>query len=394
MKLLQSKTYASLSVLLGIGLVSGCSSLPTETSHDPVMTASQPSSDALIVPVVIDGKRYHFLLDTGASVTFIDPDVARQITKQVSLDTFPPILRRDFGNITGVSGVVEPDRFSFFEPVEMSIGDKVIHDHDLWIGFEFDVITEGNGIQIDGILGADTFRKLTWLKDNRSNQLFAYDYALNAADFQQCVGYSDTYNRAPWLVMNYEDLDVTVMTDTGATDSRFGEDFIQLLEQETKSIYQNPEPQLSYDANGFKEEHSYIVKDLYFEGMPLGEIEVSANISQYAVGMDFFSRFDRFAFMPNKLMFCYDASSIEETWQQPERLIYVRFSNEQLEIFYNPEDRLTQYGLQNGDVVLEANGKHYKPNEIRQLGDLIRTVPKGELTMKVRRNGKELTIEI
>jgi outer membrane protein assembly factor BamB len=138
-----------------------------------------------------------------------------------------------------------------------------------------------------------------------------------------------------------------------------------------------------------------VLSDLTFNGMPIGDIQISANAGeQYALGMDFFSRFKQYAFMPSKMMFCYNADTIKETWKKPYRTIYIRYENERLEVFYNPEKKIAGYGLENGDVVLKVNGKVYEPSQIGKLRDILSYTAKGELSITIQRGNEVKAIQL
>ncbi|MDE9590734.1 hypothetical protein KKJ23_24660, partial [Xenorhabdus bovienii] len=96
--------------------------------------------------------------------------------------------------------------------------------------------------------------------------------------------------------------------------------------------------------------------------MSLGETKVSESQNQqFAVGMEFLSRFKRYAFIPSRMMFCYDTQSIERHDLASKRSISVRYAHQHIEVFYNNDAVLRNTGLRNGDILLKVNGVAYSP---------------------------------
>ncbi|MGR6839732.1 hypothetical protein ACU5DF_11700 [Aliivibrio wodanis] len=183
--------------------------------------------------------------------------------------------------------------------------------------------------------------------------------------------------------------------DTGASHSYFGQEFIDYLNQNTQSVATIPQAALAIEANGLTYTDTYVLSDLTFNNMPLGDLEIGGTPQEkFALGMNFFSRFQQYAFIPSKMMFCYNADTIQKEWTKPNRTIRTRYINEELEIFYNPETIMADYGLRNGDIILKVNNNVYKPIQIDKLNDVLSYTEKGKLSVTIRRNGEVIIINI
>lgn len=396
MKFKNSKLYALLSLSLGImansNLAYSQHEIYTDNNHVILETNFEES---LIIPVVIANKTYSFMVDTGASVTIINSHIANDITEPVKLSTLPEHHQKDFGNIRAVSGTLQQKSINFLKPVPISLGEKTIRDHEIWIAIDMSLVSQAVGTDIDGIIGIDTFRQMNWLVDNSTQRLTITSDAFPSSKFDQCIGYSDNYNRSPILNLTYENGEVAMNVDTGASNGYVGQEFIDYLLHNTQLAEKIPHSSLSVDAIGFNHTDEYVLNDLEFNGMPLGGLQISGNPGeQYALGMDFFSRFQQYAFMPSRMMFCYNANTIKQEWEKPQRTVYVRYANDSLEVFYNAEAMLADSGLKNGDIILKANGKAYKPPQIGKLNDILSYTPKGKLSLTVLRDDEIKTFQL
>ncbi|MCG7497710.1 aspartyl protease family protein [Vibrio sp. Of7-15] len=392
----KSKLYAFLSLSLGIITHAELAYSQHEfytDKHNVILDTN--FEESLIIPVTIANKTYSFMVDTGASVTIINSHIANEITEPVKLNALPEHHQKDFGNIRAVSGTLQQNSIHFLKPVPISLGEKTISDHEIWIAIDMSLVSQAVGTDIDGIIGIDTFRQMNWLVDNSTKRLTITSSALPSSQFDQCIGYSDNYNRSPVLNLTYANGEVAMNVDTGASNGYVGQEFIDYLLHNTQLAEKIPHASLSVDAIGFNHTDEYVLNDLEFNGMPLGGLQISGNPGeQYALGMDFFSRFQQYAFMPSRMLFCYNAETIKQKWQKPHRTIYVRYANDNLEVFYNAEAMLADHGLKNGDIILKANGKSYKPPQIGKLNDILSYTPKGELSLTIQRGEEVKTFQI
>lgn len=149
------------------------------------------------------------------------------------------------------------------------------------------------------------------------------------------------------------------------------------------------------DMRGTYRTPLYIIKGLTFTNLPLGELKVTGNNNElYAVGMDFLSRFSRYAFMPSRMMFCYDVSTLARSGLASQRSLSVRYNGQFIELYYNSDDDLKGTGLLNGDSVLRVNGTAYPPAQIDEVRNLLEMTPPGKLTLSILRGDKRHEIHL
>lgn len=364
-----------------------------KTQSVPVLDTHFETS--LIIPVTINKKNYKFILDTGTSLTVIDKKIAEKLTRPMRPDEMPPDYHEALSGITTVNGELEQQHYTLVKPMPFFIGSEEIRDNDVWIAADTTLISQALGTEISGLIGIDTIRKLNWQVDNNKKRLLLTKDAPSARDWQQCSGYDDSYNRSPLLWFTYGNDDVGFRVDTGANGSYVGKEFIAFSKKQRGSLVLDNPASRNGDIIGNYNSPLYILKGLKFNNMPLGELKVSENPNQlYAVGMDFLSRFTRYAFIPSRMMFCYDVSSIERHGLISQRRISIRYSERHIELFYNSDDNLKDTGLRNGDILLKINGINYTPAQIHKVREVLQLTPKGKLTLTIQRGTQRQEINL
>lgn len=390
---LQRKAVA-LAILTLFG-AQGCSvpdSAHAESKPQPVLAVSYERSP--IVPVTIADEQYQFLLDTGASITVLDRRIASRF-KALSLSQLPRAYQADFANMVSVSGQIESEHFGFVQPVPFSVGSVTIDDSDLWGTMDFSLISQSLGTRIDGVLGIEVIRRFNWLFDQEQHQISAWSSAPSAAGFERCIGYDDSYNRSPALYLTQGEGSLRMLLDTGADQSYVDRSFIGHMAEQQALLKDGSTPMKGVDASGMQDLGDHVIIGLHFDGRPLGQLRVSENDNdKYALGMDFVSRFKRFAIIPGRMMFCYDAETLAQQVQPNLRQIAVRFDGQHLQLYYNDERDLAPFGLKNGDVIEQINGVPYHPIQIDRVRDLLNQSKAGSLKVRVVREGKALDIAI
>lgn len=342
--------------------------------------------NSLIIPVTINSKNYKFIVDTGASLTVIDKKIAGTLTRPMRPDEIPSGYREMLSGIAAINGILEQQHYTLMKPVPFFIGREEIRDGDVWIAADITLFSQALGTDINGIIGIDTIRKLNWQVDNNQKRLLLTKDAPSSRNWQQCVGYDDSYNRSPLLWLTYGNNEVGFRIDTGASGNYVGKEFIEFAKKQKGSLELDNSVSHSGDIIGSYDTSLYILRDLKFSNMPLGELKVSENPNQfYAVGMNFLSRFTRYALIPSRMMFCYDASSIERYALVSKRSLSIRYIKRHIELFYNSENDLKDTGLHNGDILLKINGTAYLPEQIDKVREVLELTPKGKLTLLIQR---------
>ncbi|NHB92118.1 aspartyl protease family protein [Photorhabdus cinerea] len=379
-------------------LMAGCSHMekkPITEENKPVLSTKlnihQPT--ALIIPVTISGKKYQFWLDTGASYTVIDNKLAKTLT-QITPESEIPITFHHMlsdGLITTSEKRLHKADLTLWQPLAITLGNYTVPGSDPWIGIDMSLFSQSIGQKIDGILGIDTFRQLSWEVNNLNHTLTAWRHAPSILNYQQCEPYSDSYNRSPAIQVS----NVIFNIDTGASHSYASQEFIEYLKKEYKDKISEGINVKYASASGLDSSKEYLINGFYLQQLPVGRLRVSENKNDlYSLGLNFFSRFDDYLFIPNKMLLCFNAKNFTRYDNKLFRTIMVRYFNNKIEVFYNEPKDIEKFGLKNGDIVLEVNGQKILPKDITYVRNQLSETPAGKLTIKIERNGTQQIINI
>lgn len=97
MNIYAKTTLAVISITLLTSSLSGCIVKKPEKSNEAANDIlNEKFYSSLIIPVTINNKLYHFLIDTGASITIIDEKTAKEITQEVPYSSLHPFHKKIF----------------------------------------------------------------------------------------------------------------------------------------------------------------------------------------------------------------------------------------------------------------------------------------------------------
>ncbi|CAJ1000283.1 aspartyl protease family protein [Sodalis praecaptivus] len=350
----------------------------------------------LVVPVTIAGNTYRFVLDTGASYTVIDKRLAQTLTRPATPDEIPSIFRTIMANgVVSTQGKLGADQVSLWRSLPITLGSYTLPGINPWLAIDLDIFSQSLGEKVDGVLGAEVFRQLSWAVDNRSHQLTAWRHSPSLMGYQQCLPYEDQFGRSPVLTLDYKAYSISMVVDTGAVQSFVSEELIGRMKKQYRNVTTGYRQTPSATASGLGHDNDYLIDGLTFNGMPVGRMKISGNKNDmYNLGMDFFSRFDSYLFAPDQMLFCYNARHFTRNDKAPLRNIGIRFHQQRVEIFYNQPQELARYGLQNGDLLREVNGRAVTPEAISDIRPVLADTPAGKLTLVIERNGKRRTLQL
>lgn len=391
--------YSALIITFTAMLLSG--SLPAQDDRIP-FAPPQPEltvpvrPDVLIVPVAISGRLYHFLLDTGISTLVIDNALASELTHRLPGDQIPTLQQAILAaGIQTPDGPLPDDAFLLWQPLAMAIGERVLPASTPWLGMDLSAFTQETGVKIDGILGQDIFRQFTWQIDNQQGTLSVWQQVPGTLDYPVCVPYRDAYDSGPELWLDYHNRPVHMTVDTGVYYSYIGDELIKASRERPESAVLTGINQPGLGLTGQEVSDGYSLTGLSFHQMPLGKLLARENKQgAYGLGMNFLARFDSYLFMPKKMLFCYREQHFTRDEQEPQRILSVRYYAHRVEFFSSSTTALARFGLQNGDVLVEVNGRKVLPEGIHQLRIALANTPAGQLTLKIERRGKMKTIKI
>lgn len=236
MTIYKKATLTVFSLAILTSSLSGCTGKKHDKSSEVVNDIlKEKFYSSLVIPVTINNKVYHFLVDTGASITVLDEGIAKEITQETSYSTLHPFHKEVFSNFKTVQGKIDVKNLKFLKPVSMFIGDEEISDNEIWISNNLSLLTEAIGTNIDGIIGIDTFRKFNWQIDNNNKILTISKNSLPISAYSHCIGYSDNYGQSPWIFLDAENNNfLNMRVDTGNTISSLGTDSIDYFKNKKR----------------------------------------------------------------------------------------------------------------------------------------------------------------
>lgn len=166
-------------------------------------------NDLILIDVLINGKAYNFLFDTGAELSVIGDHIKKEI---------------DYSSIT--SAVVETSSMTSKRQEFVELGDLIIGN----VSFErtgaviMDISHFNNyfGCQpIDGILGNNLMRKAAWQIDYENKKIVLCDNSskLNVSEDAIRINLDDADTRNVYLDMTIDGVSSTFTFDTGYNGS-------------------------------------------------------------------------------------------------------------------------------------------------------------------------------
>ncbi|WP_267222430.1 aspartyl protease family protein [Dyella silvae] len=386
-------------------MVTACTSSPGDqpstastAASDPILTTTLRSYAQPLVPVTIDGRPYHFILDTGAPYTFIDNHSAAAITQRVPNKEVPEYFRDYVGGLNVIDGsALNQEQVLFWQSKPILVGSHPISGSVPWIGLDLSTVDMAYGAHVDGLLGANAFRQLNWGFDNIRHTLTVWSQPPSTAGYEQCAPYGDAFGSSPFLNILFANGNGGPMTiDTGSSFSASPPEHIQTFKEQGGNV-QEIGKYARLSGNGVYEAAAYLVDGLHLGNMPLGRLQVFGGKegASSTLGMNFLSRFDSYAFIPSEMLFCFSAKHFTRDDPKPVRLVELSYENGHLLIgsTHLSRDGLPQ-GLVSDDILLSVNGKPVEPVDIEAIRHQLAHAPAGELTLQVERQGKQMTVKL
>ncbi|EML1936595.1 retropepsin-like aspartic protease [Providencia vermicola] len=383
---------------LALLMITGCSN--TIKNHDPILVNAFQDQyvDYILVPVTINGEKYTFLLDTGSSTSVIDQSLVNKLTS--NLDAPPAFYQKYFNVVKTVSDNKKMADVNFVNPISFYIGEKYFNGGDFWAANDLSLLSQMVGENISGILGIDIFRRLNWEIDNKNKVLTLYDNPPNINNYEQCITYDDYTLGAPSFNAYFDDKTyVNVKLDTGSKVSYLSSEFLDYLKENKINKMEKIEQfdnAITIDFSGVnnKKEDLYRIQQVQLNDTTLIDQKFAENNNNaYAIGMSALASFDKYLLSPDRMLICYNSHKSPEKELQDIRKINIRMFNNNIEFFYNNEDTLAKYPIQNGDVLMSLNGVSYPTKALVKVQHLINTLPKGQLSLVLRRQGTLIKVD-
>ncbi|WP_413494010.1 aspartyl protease family protein [Morganella psychrotolerans] len=385
--------YTSVTLLLSVTL-SGCTG--SSTPKDPVIKHSFKHQNAgyILVPVTIDNDKYTFLLDTASPSSVLDSALVNKLSDKVYS---PPVSYKHYSDELEKPGT--EGNVSFIKPVNFKIGNYTFNGGDVWVSNDLNILSQSTGERISGVLGIDIYRRLNWEVDNKNKTLTLYSNPPSLEEYEDCIPYSDVAFHSPHFSGNFNNKKRTeVSLDTGSESNYMAEDILKYLIKNNKATYLNEiENSVSTDITGVQEstKSSYYVSDFELNNTTFPGQRFSGNKkSESALGMDFFKSFDKYVLSPDRMLICYNKSEKSRLNFKRIRSLNLRATEGKVELFYNSAKVLKEHNLRNGDILININGTQYPASSVTKAGDLIDTLPDGDVKLIFNRNGELINVNL
>lgn len=303
---------------------SAASTATTATVNNPILTTPLRPYAQPLVPVTIDGKLYHFILDTGAPYTFIDNHSAAAISQATPSKDVPEYFRDYVGGLSAIDGAaLDQKQVAFWQSRPIQIGSHPISSSVPWIGVDLSMLDMSYGSHVDGLLGSTAFRQLNWGFDNINHTLTVWSQPPSTAGYERCAPYEDAFGSSPSLSITLANGNGgPMLIDTGSTFSASPPEHLQAFEEQGSKMEESGKFS-RMSANGVYETAAYLVDGLYFGNLPTGHLQVFASKEgvSSSLGLNFLSRFDSYAFIPSEMLFCFNAKHFTRDDPKPVRLM-------------------------------------------------------------------------
>lgn len=381
-------------------LLSACQASRKLEHNRNLILATSLSANGIVLPVIIKNKRYSFLLDTGASYSAIDNKLALLLTLTTPKKDIPVYFKQFLtdGLITASDKL---NNFKLWQPLPLKIGTYTILGHDPWIGLDLTLFSQAIGQKIDGILGVEVFRQLNWAIDNKAKTITIWKQVPYKINYQNCVPYEDAYAQSPLLILNNKNKlgqwnSASINIDTGADDTIISTELLNFWKNSDRCKLTLDEKNIvAASASGLNTNETYLIDCLFFDKMRIGDFRIHVtknNINK--LGFDFFSRFDNYIFIPNKMQFCYNATKFTHNDKKFLRYFSIAYFNNHLEFRYNTTASIAPYQLLNGDILLRINNINVNNLDIKQVRELLNNTPSNELSLLILRDKNKIKLQI
>lgn len=177
------------------------STRPVQKKFEKTIPFSYEPNNQIIIPVIINGKTYHFLFDTGAT-TVVSKEIATELALTALFtnklqDGADSVQEEIFYNLPGIN-MAGID----FENVAVVAGDMKKFD---------DVLC----VPIDGLLGTNILRSCYWKVDYNNGQLTFSDREIKPAKGMYAIDFKENFSGTPLLELQMGKFRVNMFMDTG-----------------------------------------------------------------------------------------------------------------------------------------------------------------------------------
>jgi predicted aspartyl protease len=179
------------------------STRPVQKRFEKTIPFSYEPNNQIVVPVIIKGKTYHFVFDTGATTV-----VSKEIAEELALPSL-------FKNILQDGAGVEREE-TFYNVSDMQIADIDFKNVAVVAG-DMKKFADVLCVNIDGLLGTNVLRSCYWKVDYSNGQLTFSDREIKPSKDMYAVDFKENFSGTPLLELYMGKYRVNMFMDTGYT---------------------------------------------------------------------------------------------------------------------------------------------------------------------------------
>lgn len=179
------------------------STKPVQKKFEKIIPFNIEPNNQIIVPVIIKGKTYNFIFDTGACTL-----VSRELAEELAM----PAL---FKNLI-VDGAGTTQEETFYKLPDMQISGIDFKDVAVVTG-DIKKFEDLMCVKIDGLLGTNVLRSCYWKVDYVNGQLMFSDKEIKPSKDMYAVDFEESFSGSPLLRLFVGNYHLKIFMDTGYT---------------------------------------------------------------------------------------------------------------------------------------------------------------------------------
>lgn len=157
--------------------------------------------DQILVPVVINGKTYNFLFDTGA-ITVVPPALIKELN-----------LKPAFGaNLVDGSGTVGQEELYTLPSLQLG---SITFNNITTAVIDMSKLSTTFCVKIDGIFGTNIMRTCRWKVDYNNKQLTFSDRKIKPEGKMKEIAFEENFSGSPMLLQQMGEYNFKTIMDTG-----------------------------------------------------------------------------------------------------------------------------------------------------------------------------------
>ena len=339
-----------------------------------------------IIPVEIDGKKYKFILDTGA-LNIVSLELAKELNLNI------------IGNHNGISSTGNSQTIDLAEVPNVNIGGVEFVNTTTAI---LDIKNQFKCSNIDGLIGSNLMKNAIWKVDNKNKKIILTNSVdkLNLKNFNDKVSFSTNKQANPYFNLEFGNVNIKTLFDTGHNGKILvNNNFLNSIPNSL--VKQKIEFKGSSSQGIFKEgiDSTSNVTHTKIELFKINEIGFKNQITTFTkgdskIGNSFFSNYNYIVDWNQKLLFL-------EEFEERKNQDYVSYGfgkilrDKTVSITEIMRGSNAYKLLKIGDQIIEYNGKDWSSINQSEWCEYVKDKEWPEiLNMKVLRDEKIIDIQI